>query len=83
MSLEERIERGRRAAQLLADETFVAAGLDVAEQMKKDMFATKPGDAFRREEIFAEYKGFQRVLERLSTWRSDGLIAVAEMEKRS
>ncbi len=81
MTLEERMERGRRAAQLLADEMFTATGLDVSAAIKDDLFRTKPEEGDKREALYAEYRGFRRVLERLSTWKSDGQMATAEAER--
>ncbi len=81
MSLEERIERGQRAARLLANEMFTATGLEVSVAIKDDLFRTKAEEADKREALYAEYRGFRRVLERLSAWKSDGQMAAAEAER--
>jgi hypothetical protein len=82
MTLEERIARGQHAERLLADEMFTAASLALASDIKDELFRTAMGSTDKREELFAEYKGFQRAIVRLSSWKSDGLIAADELAKR-
>jgi hypothetical protein len=78
---DDRIRRGQAAERLLIDEMFATAALAVAMTIKDEMFRTDPADSERREQLYAEYKGFQRVQERLAGWRADGQMAAAEVEK--
>jgi hypothetical protein len=81
LDLDQRLKRGQAAERLLSDEMFVAAGLEVAAAIRDEMFKTKPDEAGRREALYAEYKGFQAALKRLDGWKSDGLIAAAELQR--
>lgn len=81
MTLEQRVALGQQAERLLLDETFISAAVAAGEWYKDALFRTKSGEMDKREEIFAEYKGFTRVLERLKAWKSDGMIAADEIKR--
>jgi hypothetical protein len=82
MTLEERIARGQHADRLLSDEMFVAASVAFGLEVKEEAFRTTHPEHDKREALYAEFKGLQRALERLNKWRSDGMIAAAELAKR-
>lgn len=81
MTVEERLALGKHAERLIADELFVAACRAVDAKLRDEVFRTALPDTEKREEIFAEYKGFQRILERLTAWKADGKIAEAEADR--
>lgn len=82
MTLEERIARGQNAERLLTDELFSTACRDIASVIKDELFRTDMAAKERREDLYAEYKGFQRALARIANWKSDGQIAADELAKR-
>ena len=76
--MSDRILQGQAAERLLLDETFGDACRATDAWYREAVFKTKPGEADKREELFAEYSGFRRVLERLHAWKADGLKAADE-----
>jgi hypothetical protein len=81
MSLEERLKLGQAAERLLQDELFATASVAISSAVKDEMFRTKADEADKREQLYAEYKGFQRALERLRRWVDDGKVAADEMAR--
>lgn len=81
MTPDERLRLGQAADRLLTDETFGDACRVVDGWYRDQVFRTKPTEAEKREELYAEYSGFRRVLERLSTWRSDAMKVADEIER--
>jgi hypothetical protein len=79
MTPEARILQGQAAERLLIDETFGDACRALDGWYRDAVFKTALADAPKREELFAEYSGFRRVLERLHAWKSDGLKAADEV----
>jgi hypothetical protein len=75
---EARILQGQAAERLLLDETFGDACRAVDAWYRNEVFETKL-DADGREALFADYRGFQRVLKRLHTWKSEGQKAADEV----
>jgi hypothetical protein len=75
---EARILQGQAAERLLLDETFGDACRAVDAWYREAVFKADL-DAEGREALFADYRGFQRVLKRLHTWKSEGLKAADEV----
>lgn len=74
---------GSRCRQLIESETFQQAIAAVDHEFREAMFRTKPEETEKREALYHEYKGLQRVLGRLKSWEQDGVMANRELDQAS
>jgi 5-formaminoimidazole-4-carboxamide-1-beta-D-ribofuranosyl 5'-monophosphate synthetase len=81
MTLDERLKRGQAAERLIGDEMFKDAASTLSVAIKEEMFRTLAVETDKREQLYAEYKGFQRALERLNRWVDDGKMAADELAR--
>lgn len=81
MTPEQRRARGVRARALLESEDFNAACMDVYSELQNAVFRTQPRDADKREAAYNEHRGLAAVIQRLKSWRDDGVMAEQEIER--
>ena len=72
--------RGDRVRALLENEDVQQAFLDVDDELKEQLFATAPGQAQVREELYYMHKSLALVMGTMRNWISDGAVAAEAME---
>jgi hypothetical protein len=75
--------RGGRVRALRETEAFQEAVAAVDADLTAAILATKIEDVAKREALFAEFKGFRRVVAKLRDWDGQGEVAAAEIERSS
>jgi len=74
--------RGDRVRQVLEGEHFVAACIEVEEDLVRMLMMTGPDEAEKRESLYHQVQGLKAVIQRMAHWVDDGDVAKAQLEAK-